>query len=71
MARTVAIVLGAWVAIAIPVGIFLGRMVALASRLPHTRPQKLWTPEPQRGASKARAADTPKLWTPERLRRAA
>jgi hypothetical protein len=46
MVRTVAIYLGVWTAISIPIGIALGRLVAAASRLPG--PPKLWTPERER-----------------------
>jgi hypothetical protein len=72
MARTVAIFLGAWVAISIPTAIAVGRFIAIASRLPRSGPAKLWTFEPQaRGGPKLRTADTPKLWTLEGHRRAA
>ena len=39
MARTVAIFLGVWVAISIPTGIVLGRLIATASRLPRSGPR--------------------------------
>jgi hypothetical protein len=71
MARGVAIFLGIWVAISIPTGIVLGRLIAAASRLPHSTPPELWTPEPQPSRPKPRAVGTPKLWTLKRERRAA
>jgi hypothetical protein len=39
MARTVAIFLGVWVAISIPTGIVIGRLLATASRLPRSGPR--------------------------------
>jgi hypothetical protein len=72
MARTLAILLGVWVAISIPTGLVVGRFIAAASRLPRSGPTKLWTPETQgRSGPKLRAVGTPKLWTPEPHRRAA
>jgi hypothetical protein len=71
MAQTLAIFLGVWAAISIPTAVAVGRFIAVGSRLPRSRPVKLWTPEPQRAGPKLRAFDTPKLWIPERHRRAA
>jgi len=51
MARTLAIVLGVWVAISIPTAIVVGRFIAAASRLSTSEPTKLWTREPHRRAA--------------------
>jgi hypothetical protein len=55
MARTVAIFLGVWVAISIPTGIVIGRLLATASRL-HA-PDRGW--KPSGGAAEPRVAGTP------------
>jgi hypothetical protein len=51
MARTLATLLGVWVAISIPAGLVVGRFIAGASRLSRSEPTKLWVPEPHRRAA--------------------
>ena len=51
MARILATLLGVWVAISIPTGLFVGRLITAASRLSRSEPTKLWVSEPHRRAA--------------------